>query len=110
MIRPWKTCSWPSTSSGATVPKKDQTIAATWKASYCVGGYTAGHELSINVCEYTTPEAATAGRDMHKKVFPNLSNLETWSHGPLTLAIIQQKPDPSTAALKKKLADAFLVM
>jgi len=95
---------------GAPVPKKEQTVASTWKASYCVGGYTAAHDMSINVCEYADAAGATAGRDMHEKVFPNMATLQTWSHKSTTLAIIEMKHDAPTDAIRKKLSDAFLAM
>jgi hypothetical protein len=95
---------------GASVPQKEQTLAATYKAAYCVGGYTSDRSLAVNVCEYPSEAAATAGRDLSRSLFPNLPTRDVWRQRATTLAIIQQKRDAATAATQKKLVDAFLAM
>jgi hypothetical protein len=95
---------------GASVPVKEQTLAATYKAAYCVGGYTADRSLAVNVCEYPSEAAATAGRDLSRSLFPDLPTRDVWRQRATTLAIIQQKRDAATAATEKKLVDAFLAM
>jgi hypothetical protein len=95
---------------GASVPQKEQTLAATYKAAYCVGGYTADRTLAVNVCEYPSEAAATAGRDLSRSLFPKMPARDVWRQRETTLAIIQQKHDASTTALEKKLVDVFLAL
>jgi hypothetical protein len=95
---------------GATVPQKEQTLAKTYNAAYCIGGYTADRILAVNVCEYGSEAAATAGRDLSLKLFPDLPTRNVWQRKSSTLTIIQQKRDAPAAALQKKLVDAFLAL
>jgi hypothetical protein len=92
---------------GAGVAQRQQSLAATYKASYCIGGYTPGNALAVNVCEYADEASASAGRDMSKKLFPTLATRGVWSHKAATLTIIQEKQDDATSALEKKIVAAF---
>jgi hypothetical protein len=95
---------------GVSVPQKEQTLGATYKAAYCVGGYTADRTLAVNVCEYASEAAATAGRDLSRSLFPDLPARDVWRQRATTMSIIQQKQDAPTKALEKKLVDAFLAL
>jgi len=95
---------------GASVPQREQTLGATYKAAYCVGGYTADRTLAINVCEYGNEGAATAGRDLSRSLFPDLPSRDVWRRKATTLSIIEQKRDDATIALQKKLVSAFLAL
>jgi hypothetical protein len=92
---------------GAAVAQRQQSLAATYKANYCIGGFTPGNTLAVNVCEYDDEAAATAGRDLSKKLFPTLTSRNVWSRKAATLTIIEQKQDDATKELEKKIAAAF---
>jgi hypothetical protein len=93
--------------AGAPVPHKQQSLGDTYKASYCIGGYTVDGALALNVCEYGDAAAASAGRDFAKTVFPRMTTRDVWSHKADTLSIIQIKPDDATTTLEKKLVATF---
>ncbi|MGA7124646.1 MAG: hypothetical protein WBY94_31370 [Polyangiaceae bacterium] len=95
---------------GAPIADKQQSLAATYGASYCVGGYTTDRSLALDVCEYADAGAATSGGALSKQLLARVANRDVWVHKADTLAIIQLKADPPTAALKKKLVDSFLAM
>ena len=95
---------------GASIPNKQQSLAATYGANYCAGGYTIERALALDVCEYSDKTAAGAGRNLSKEILVRVSNRDVWVNKTATLAIVQLKPDPATTALKKKLVDAFLAM
>jgi hypothetical protein len=96
--------------AGATFPRKQQSLGDTYKAAYCLGGYTADNALAVSVCEYGDEAAATAGRDFSKQVFPRMTTREVSAHKADTLTIVQIKPDDATTALKKKLGAAFAAL
>jgi hypothetical protein len=95
---------------GAAIPDKQQSLAATYGANYCAGGYTIERSLALDVCEYGDQPAAEAGRSLSKQILVRVTNREVWVNKTATLAIVQLKPDAATTALKKKLVDAFLAM
>ena len=95
---------------GAPIVDKQQSLAATYGASYCLGGYTTDRSLAIDVCEYGDAGAATSGGALSKQLLVRVANRDVWVHKADTLAIIQLKADPPTTALKKKLVDSFLAM
>ena len=94
---------------GAAVPTKQQTIAATYKASYCVGGFTTSKKLSINVCEYPDEAAATAGMAVSNRMFKSLTRRTVYVRKATTMALFETDDAPDKA-LEKKLTDAFLAM
>ncbi|HEX3769418.1 MAG TPA: hypothetical protein VHV30_01075 [Polyangiaceae bacterium] len=96
--------------AGANLPRKQQSLGDTYKAAYCLGGYTADNALALSVCEYGDEAAASAGRDYSKQVFPRMATRDVWAHKADTLTIVQIKPDDATTALKKKLAAAFVAL
>lgn len=93
--------------AGAKVGEQEQTLGKTYSASYCMGGYTSDRAIAVNVCEYANEAAATAGRDLSKKVFPGMTNRDVLARKSTTLALIQLHHDPPTDALKKKMESAF---
>lgn len=95
---------------GAVVSKREQSLGETYKANYCLGGYTEDGAFSLSVCEYADAAAATAGRSLSKKILAKIPTRDVWDHKADTLAIVQLKADDATTALKKKLVAAFLAM
>ena len=96
--------------AGESVPTRQQSLGDTYKASYCLGGYTLDGAFALSACEYADAAAATAGRDLSKKILSHVTVRDVWSHKAGTLAIVQLKDDDATTALKKKLVAAFLAM
>ncbi|MGD0675086.1 MAG: hypothetical protein ABSC94_06675 [Polyangiaceae bacterium] len=94
--------------AGASIGQKQQTMATTYRADYCIGGYTADRALAVNVCEYGDGEAAAAGRALSKSLFRKMPTREVWSHKATTLTIIQLKPDG--ADLEKRIVNAYLAI
>jgi hypothetical protein len=92
--------------AGAMVPQKEQTMGNTYKASYCIGGYTADRTLAINVCEYIDDDAADAGGKLSKSLFPHMAGREVYNHKATTLTIVRLTPDG--AVLERKLVDAYM--
>src|ERR1019366_1982841 len=94
--------------AGESVPTRQQSLGDTYKASYCLGGYTLDGAFALSACEYADAAAATAGRDLSKTILSHVTVRDVWSHKAGTLAIVQLKDDDATTALKKKLVAAFL--
>jgi hypothetical protein len=95
---------------GETIPTRQQSLGDTYKANYCLGGYTLDGAFALSACEYADAPAASAGRDLSKKLLAHVTARDVWSHKADTLAIVQLKPDDATTAQKKKLVAAFLAM
>jgi hypothetical protein len=96
---------------GAPVPTKEQTVARTYRASYCVGGFTADKKMSINVCEYPDEATVDAGAEISNKLFKALAERRhVLMHKSTTLTLFEAVPGDDTRALTKKLGDAFLAM
>lgn len=96
--------------AGADIPSKQQSLGDTYKANYCIGGYTVDGAFALSACEYTDAAAADAGRDLSKQILVRVTTRDVWSHKADTLAIVQLKADDATTARKKKLLAAFLAM
>jgi len=96
---------------GAPVPTKTQSIGKTYRASYCVGGFTTDKTVTINVCEYPSEAAATQGVTVSTSKFPTLvDRRQVIAHKGTTLTLFEAEPSAKTKALVKKLGDAFLAM
>lgn len=95
---------------GATIPNKQQSLADTYKANYCLGGYTLDEAFALSACEYSGAPAAEAGRALSKQLLAKMPTRDVWSHKDATLAIVQLKADDATTARKKKLVAAFLAL
>jgi hypothetical protein len=95
---------------GERISTKQQSLADTYKANYCLGGYTVDGLFALSACEYADAAAAVAGRDLSKKILSHVTTRDVWAHKATTLAIVQLKADPATDAQKKKLVAAFLAM
>ncbi len=96
---------------GAPVPSKEQTVAKTYRASYCVGGFTTDKKLTINVCEYPDEASVAAGAEMSKKLFKALQGRrQVLAHKNTTLTLFTADDSDASKALAKKLGDAFLAM
>jgi hypothetical protein len=95
---------------GAVIPKREQSLGDTYKANYCLGGYTEDGAFTLSACEYADAAAATAGRELSKKILAKMPTRDVWNHKSDTLAIVQLKADEATTARKKKLVAAFLAM
>jgi hypothetical protein len=95
---------------GATVPNKQQSLGDTYKARYCLGGYTPDGAFALSACEYPDAEAADAGRDLSRQILARVTARDVWSHKASTLAIVQLKPDATTVAREKELVAAFLAL
>jgi hypothetical protein len=95
---------------GATIPQKQPSLADTYNAKYCVGGYTEARDLAITICEYADEASASAGRDLSQKLLEKVTARDVYSHKDVTLAIIQLKADSATTALKKRMVLAMNAM
>jgi hypothetical protein len=96
---------------GAPVPNKEQSIARTYHASYCVGGFTADRSMTINICEYPDEASVDGGVQVSQKVFMNLAaRRHIFARRATTLTLFESTPSPATTAMTKKLSDAFLAM
>jgi len=95
---------------GESVATRQQSLGDTYKANYCLGGYTLDGSFALSACEYGDAAAATAGRDLSKKILSHVTARDVWSHKAGTLAIVQLRDDDATSARKKKLVAAFLAM
>lgn len=95
---------------GADIPNKQQSLADTYKANYCLGGYTVDGSFALSACEYGDAAAADAGRELAKQILVRVTTRDVWSHKADTLAIVQLKADDATTARKKKLVAAFLAL
>jgi hypothetical protein len=76
-----------------------QFLATTAKASYCAGGKTGA--LAISVCEYATPDDATAGRIFVEKTFAAIRDRRIAIRGTTSLTIVGGD-DATRAALEAK--------
>ncbi len=92
--------------AGVRLDDHKQYVAATALASYCVGGQTATG-LSVAVCEYESPAAATAGRE-HITARFQIPDLERVIHqrGATTLALGHHR-DLKLASTVQTAAAAF---
>jgi len=95
---------------GATIPNKQQSLADTYKANYCLGGYTLDGAFALSTCEYADAAAAEAGRTLSSQILARMPTRDVWSHKDATLAVVQLKADDATTARKKKLVAAFLAL
>jgi hypothetical protein len=95
---------------GATIARKQQSLGDTYKANYCLGGYTVDGSFALSACEYDDAGAAETGRDLSKQILSRMPTRDVWSHKADTLAIVQLKADDATTARKNKLVAAFLAM
>ena len=94
--------------AGAVLARKQQSLGETYKADYCLGGYTVEGSLALSVCEYGDAAAAQAGRDLSKQILARVASRDVWAHKADTLSIIQLKDDDATATRKKRLVETFL--
>lgn len=92
--------------AGVHLDERKQYVAATARASYCVGGQTPDG-LSIAVCEYESPAAAAAGR-AHVTARFQVPGLERVIHvrGATTLALGHHQ-DVQLAEVTRRAATAF---
>jgi hypothetical protein len=92
--------------AGVRLDDHKQYVAATARAAYCVGGQTSDG-LSVAVCEYESPAAATAGR-AHITARFQIPDLERVIHqrGATTLALGHHR-DLKLAATVQTAAAAF---
>ena len=95
---------------GASIPNKQQSLGDTYKANYCLGGYTVDGSFAISACEYADAADAEAGRALSKQILSRVTTRDVWTHKTDTLAIVQLKADDATAARKSKLVATFLAM
>jgi hypothetical protein len=96
---------------GAPVPSKEQSLARTYHASYCIGGFTTDRAITINVCEYPDEASVAAGVQVSQKTFPTLADRRhVYARRGTTLTLFESQPSPATTAMTKKLSDAFLAM
>jgi hypothetical protein len=95
---------------GATIARRQQSLGDTYKANYCLGGYTVDGSFALSACEYDDAAAAETGRGLSKQILSRMRARDVWSHKADTLAIVQLKADDATTARKKKLVAAFFAM
>jgi hypothetical protein len=97
------------TAAGAVIPSPQQSLASTYKASYCKHGPTADHELSILVCEYPTAELMAPGLAEAKKLFPGMTARESFGHKTLLMVttFLTDKTPPAVRDAQKKAVAAF---
>jgi len=84
--------------AGYAVPQLQQSLARTYKASYCRHGVTATANLGVLLCEY--PDLARAGRgfQMAKRMFPGAATRHTSLHKTLVVVITFQDDAATPAA------------
>jgi hypothetical protein len=93
--------------TGGPMTRAKPSLAATYKASYCTGGYIGNETLALDVCEFPDVAAGAAGLAFANSVFTNMKNRKVWGRKQTTLTIIEQKSDPATLALEKRLVAAY---
>ncbi len=95
---------------GAKIPHRQQSLGETYKANYCLGGYTVDGLFALSACEYPDAAAAGAGRDLSKQILARMPTRDVWSHEAATLTIVQLRADAATSARRDRLVSAFLAM
>lgn len=95
--------------AGVAVKEPKQSMAGTYKASYCSHGLTSSKDLSVLLCEYADEAHAAAGLAESKKLFMSLSTRQSLGHKSLLLVTIFQDQDhaAATTAEQKKVVAAF---
>ncbi|MBA3392142.1 MAG: hypothetical protein H0T89_05830 [Deltaproteobacteria bacterium] len=82
--------------AGVPVRGQRQYLGVTMQAGYCAGGVTL-EGIAISVCEYTSPEAAEAGRRFMERRFAAMTpHAKRVLHGPTLLSITRPSADTGT--------------
>jgi len=95
--------------AGVAIPKPAQSLATTYKASYCSHGVTDAKDLSILLCEYPDAARASAALADAKKLFPGMTTRQTVGRKTLLMATTFQDhpPKPATVAAQQKALATF---
>jgi hypothetical protein len=93
--------------AGVGVPSRKPSLGSTYHAAYCTGGYNADASLAVDVCEYADEAAGKAGYDYSKTLFPGMTSRTVVQSKATVLVVIEQKSDPATVALRKKVVSAY---
>jgi hypothetical protein len=93
--------------AGVTISERQQTLAKTYKANYCIGGMTPNHQAGVNVCEYPDDATAAAAQAWSSTLFPAMTNRTVHTRGATTLTIILTRVDAPSEAQQKKLVDLY---
>jgi hypothetical protein len=96
--------------AGSGVPTRKQSLATTYHAAYCTGGYTADASLAVDVCEYADETSAKAAYDYSKSLFPGMTTRTVASNKATVLVVIEQKSDAATVASRKKVVSLYQAM
>ena len=82
-------------------------MEALYHARYCTGGYVGDEGLAVNLCEFADEASAAAGLAYATSVFQSMTNRKVFLRKATTLTVIEQRTDPATLALEKKLTAAY---
>lgn len=90
--------------AGVGVRERRQFLGATVRAAYCAGGTTVD-DVAISVCEYRTPEAALAGKQLMDKRFAAMSpNAHRVIRDRTVLSVVELAAKGSTARILERFA------
>ncbi len=83
-----------------------QFIGRTVLATYCFGGSTA-KGMSVTICEYSSPEAARAGRDHSLSQFASIPLRTLTLNKGTVLTVVRNGDAPEMTAEADKVIDVF---
>lgn len=90
--------------AGVGVRERRQFLGATVRAAYCAGGTTAD-DIAISVCEYKTPAAALAGKQLMDKRFAVMdANAHRVVRDRTVLSVVESVAKGSTTRILERFA------